>query len=137
MLTLRAAHHTSGPSRHGSRGAKAASPQLTAAAAARAGQVEWEYALWTDPDVLFYADIDACTLPKPPLLSTGPESVPDSKGNCGVVYYCLPAYKEEYPAVLKHAAARRWQFMSADQVRRACSAASATAAASVRASAQT
>ena len=42
------------------------------AAAAPRG-VDLEMALWTDPDVLFRHDIDSCTLPRPAVLSIGPE----------------------------------------------------------------
>lgn len=44
-----------------------------AAAAAAPKGVDLETVMWTDPDVLFRRDIDSCSLPKPRLLSIGPE----------------------------------------------------------------
>ncbi|GBG00625.1 hypothetical protein Rsub_13366 [Raphidocelis subcapitata] len=36
-------------------------------------EVDRDYVIWTDPDVLFRSDISTCTLGKPPVLSIGPE----------------------------------------------------------------
>jgi hypothetical protein len=38
--------------------------------------VELDYVLWTDPDVVFLQDLDSCVLPKPHILSIGPDSDP-------------------------------------------------------------
>lgn len=35
--------------------------------------IDFDYVLWTDPDVLFMQDIDGCSLPRPRLVSIGPE----------------------------------------------------------------
>lgn len=44
-----------------------------AAALATPAGVDLETVLWTDPDVLFRRNINSCSLPKPRLLSIGPE----------------------------------------------------------------
>lgn len=56
-------------------------------------QLDTSFALWTDPDVLFGQDINSCTIPKPHIMSIGPESTKDGSGNCGVIYYNLINYK--------------------------------------------
>ncbi|KAI7846312.1 hypothetical protein COHA_000149 [Chlorella ohadii] len=51
--------------------------ELDSGAAARAAPrgIDLETVMWTDPDVLFRHDIDSCSLPKPRLLSIGPEDL--------------------------------------------------------------
>ena len=57
------------------------------------GSIDTNYALWTDPDVIFYKDIDSCTIPKPHIMSVGPDASKDGTGNCGVIYYNLANYR--------------------------------------------
>jgi hypothetical protein len=60
-------------------------------------QVDTKYILWTDPDVVFYKNIDSCTIPKPHILSVGPDASKDGTGNCGVIYYNLKSYRWAAP----------------------------------------
>ena len=55
--------------------------------------IDLDYVLWTDPDVLFRHDINSCSLPLPRLLSIGPEVRPLSL-TCptNVHYYFIPAF---------------------------------------------
>ena len=57
-----------------------------------ASEVETEYILWTDPDVVFLQDIGSCRLPRPHALSIGPDSDQGGIGNCGVIYFNVSAY---------------------------------------------
>jgi hypothetical protein len=62
-------------------------------------EVETDYVLWTDPDVVFMNNIDSCELPRPRILSIGPESEMGGIGNCGVIYYNVEAYEHVFPQV--------------------------------------
>jgi hypothetical protein len=55
--------------------------------------IDTDHVLWTDPDVIFYKDINSCTIPSPHILSVGPEASRDGVGNCGVIYFNLAAYR--------------------------------------------
>ncbi|GBF93900.1 hypothetical protein Rsub_06899 [Raphidocelis subcapitata] len=74
--------------------------------------VDLEHVIWTDPDVLFREDIDSCTLPRPPLVSIGPEIRPGSTLNCGVMYFNVAAYGEMLPAMLDYADSKNWKFQT-------------------------
>ncbi len=66
--------------------------------------------LWTDPDVLFRADVTACGLPVPRILSIGPEAGFGLAHNYGVVYFNVSGYSEHFDGLLAAAAAARWEF---------------------------
>jgi hypothetical protein len=56
-------------------------------------KLDTRHVLWTDPDVIFYKDINSCTIPSPHIMSVGPESTTDGIGNCGVIYFNLDNYR--------------------------------------------
>ncbi|KAI7846309.1 hypothetical protein COHA_000146 [Chlorella ohadii] len=84
--------------------------KLDGGAAARAAPrgIDLETVMWTDPDVLFRHDIDSCSLPKPRLLSIGPELRPGTIINCGVMLFNVKAYAATLPAMLDFADSRKW-----------------------------
>ena len=57
-------------------------------------EVDREYVLWTDPDVLFRGSIDSCTVAKPQVLSVGPEMRMGWPENYGVIYFNVSGYTE-------------------------------------------
>ncbi len=78
--------------------------------------VDTEYVLWTDPDVLFFGDIDSCTLPKPRYLSVGPDATPYNTDNCGVIYYNVSGFGEVHGDMVAWAAQEhKFDFLVADQ----------------------
>ncbi len=87
-----------------------------AAMPGRLDNVDTDYVLWTDPDVLFYGDIDSCTLPKPRYVSVGPDSTHHQSDNCGVVYYNVSGFDEVHDDMVRWAAkAHGFNFFVADQ----------------------
>ena len=66
--------------------------------------------LWTDPDVLLSADIPACSLSVPRLLSIGPEATPGTPADYGVAYFNVSAYAGLFGGLVAWAAARRFEF---------------------------
>ncbi len=55
--------------------------------------IDTNFVLWTDPDVFFFSNITSCSIPKPHIMSIGPEALKDGTGNCGVIYYNIRAYR--------------------------------------------
>lgn len=78
--------------------------------------VDTDYVLWTDPDVLFYHDIDSCSLPKPRYLSIGPDAMHFNADNCGVAYFNVSGFGEVHSDLVNWASNERsFDFMVADQ----------------------
>jgi hypothetical protein len=65
-----------------------------------ATEVDLDYVLWTDPDVIFLEDIDSCTLPRPRILSVGPDAAMGGVGNCGVIYFNVETYTRMFPVTI-------------------------------------
>lgn len=80
-----------------------------------ASNVDTNYVLYTDTDVMFYADINSCLLKKPAIIAMGPEIERNSSTNSGVMFMNVSAMGKELPSLLKFAAARRWAFRTYDQ----------------------
>lgn len=78
--------------------------------------VDLDFVLWTDPDVMFFSDIDACTLPKPHILSAAPELSHGDAQNCGVMYFNVKNYATIHAGMMEWAYAdKRFDFLAADQ----------------------
>ena len=69
-----------------------------------------DYILWTDPDVIFAGDINSCTLPKPLILSIGPEAGMGEAINYGVIYFNVRAFSDLSLGMLKWAKQERFHF---------------------------
>ncbi len=54
-----------------------------------ATEIDTGYALYTDTDVLFYNDINECTINKPKVIAIGPEHKHNTMSNSGVLYLNL------------------------------------------------
>ena len=77
--------------------------------------VDTEYILYTDSDILFFKDINACSLERPEMISIGPEINRNDSANTGVLYMNVSGMGEELPSLLSFAQSRRWQFRTYDQ----------------------
>ena len=53
-----------------------------------------QYILYTDADVMFYNDINSCTLTKPSVIAMGPEFEHNEIRNAGVLYINATAFAE-------------------------------------------
>ena len=73
------------------------------------------HVLYTDTDVMFLKDINSCNLPRPRVLSLGPENVQGQKANTGVVAINVSAFREELPGIVDLGRAKQWQFVALDQ----------------------
>ena len=51
---------------------------------------------------MFRSDINSCTLPKPPLLSLGPDVAHEHAHSGGVIYMNVSAYTDIFPAFMEH-----------------------------------
>lgn len=69
-----------------------------------------EYILWTDPDVIFESNIDSCTLPRPLILSIGPEAGMGEAINYGVIYFNVSAFSTLSLGMLNWAKQERFHF---------------------------
>ena len=78
-------------------------------------EVDTEYVLYTDTDVLFFNDFTECSLPKPAILYMGPENIRKKINNSGVLYMNVSAMREHLPRMMALAAAHRWKFAANDQ----------------------
>ena len=54
-------------------------------------------------DVLFWQDINSCTLPKPTLLSLGADVAREQAASGGVIFMNVSAYSTLFPSLLKYA----------------------------------
>lgn len=80
------------------------------------GRVDMDYVLWTDPDVLFYHDIDSCTLPKPRYLSIGPDALHGNADNAGVVFFNVTGFGHVHGDMVHWADTEKsFDFFVADQ----------------------
>ncbi|KAL6076551.1 Glycosyl transferase [Balamuthia mandrillaris] len=78
--------------------------------------VDKNYILWTDADVMFEKDLNSNSLPKPRLFSVAPDAAFDGRPeNFGVVYTNVSAYASVFPQVIEHANSRSWHYDIADQ----------------------
>ncbi|KAL6047879.1 Glycosyltransferase [Balamuthia mandrillaris] len=88
--------------------------------------VDKNYILWTDPDVMFEKDLNSNSLPKPRLFSVAPDAAFDGlPENFGVVYANVSAYASVFQQVshlhfigfkvIEHANSRNWHYNIADQ----------------------
>jgi hypothetical protein len=64
---------------------------------------------------MFRKDINSCNLPRPRILSLGPQAVQKEKRNTGVMAINVSAFREELPGVIDLGRAEQWQFTSFDQ----------------------
>jgi hypothetical protein len=64
---------------------------------------------------MFRKDINSCNLPRPRILSLGPQDVQGEKRNTGVIAINVSAFREELPGVIDMGRAGQWQFTSFDQ----------------------
>jgi hypothetical protein len=77
--------------------------------------IDLEYVLYTDTDVLFFKDIDSCSLPKPSVISIGPENYKNTSGNSGVLYMNVSAMKNHHNELISFADSNCWKFSAYDQ----------------------
>ncbi|KAL6047886.1 hypothetical protein QOT17_020015 [Balamuthia mandrillaris] len=79
-------------------------------------EVDMDYVLWTDSDVIFQKDLNSISLPKPRLFSMAPDAgfngVPE---NAGVFYLNVSAYASVSQELQAHANAKGWFYDVADQ----------------------
>ena len=88
---------------------------ISSVALANNAQVDTEYVLYTDTDVLFLKDFNECSLPKPSVLMLGGEDVKGKMANTGVLYMNISAMKYHFVSYLKYADDKKWNFFVADQ----------------------
>ena len=69
-----------------------------------------ENILWTDPDVIFEGPINSCTLPRPLILSIGPEVGMGTASNYGVIYYNVAGFSALSMDMLQWAKERKFHF---------------------------
>jgi hypothetical protein len=69
-----------------------------------------ENILWTDPDVIFEGPIDSCTLPRPFILSVGPEVGMGTAKNYGVIYFNVASYSAMSMDMLDWAKKQHYHF---------------------------
>lgn len=72
--------------------------------------VDTNYILWTDPDVIFQDRIDSCTLPRPQILSVGPEFRMGWPENYGVIYFNVSGYTTIFKGLVDWARKRAFHF---------------------------
>jgi hypothetical protein len=79
------------------------------------GDVDTEYVLYTDADIMFLSDINSCSLPKPAIMSIGPEHEHGTKENTGVMYINVTGLSEALPGMLDYADSKQWDLAVFDQ----------------------
>ena len=82
------------------------SPQISA---------QYDFALYTDTDVIFTEHFRLESLGKPAVIMIGPEMAAKSKANSGILYMNLRAMGEHYTPLLDFADSKKWEFDAVDQ----------------------
>jgi hypothetical protein len=77
--------------------------------------IDTEYVLWTDPDVMFEADVNSSILGKPRFLAIGPDASPDNAENGGVIYYNVTGYTEIFDDLMRWSEEKKFNFRWVDQ----------------------
>lgn len=77
--------------------------------------ISYEYALYTDTDVLFTEFFNIKELGRPSTLLIGPQSVKGSKTNSGVLFFNIAAMKRHFKKLINFAVSKKWVFTSYDQ----------------------
>ena len=78
-------------------------------------KVDVENVLYTDSDIIFLRDIDACTLHKPSVALIGPQASKGGMDNVGVLYINVSAWNSEHVPIINYARERNWSFSALDQ----------------------
>ena len=78
-------------------------------------EVDTEYVLYADSDIMFLQDMNSCTLPQPAIALFGPETQRGIPANAGILYINVSAWNSEHAAIVKHGRSRNWDFVSLDQ----------------------
>ena len=77
--------------------------------------VDFEYVLYTDADTLITDKFSISDLPRPSVISIGPETVKGKASNSGVLYMNISAMRQHLPHVLNYADSIKWQSSAYDQ----------------------
>ena len=77
--------------------------------------VDLDYVLYTDTDVLFLKDINELSIPKPKVISIGPQLHKNRQGNSGVLYFNVTAYRSHFDNLIEFACLKKWKFNALDQ----------------------
>ena len=77
--------------------------------------IETDYVLYTDVDVLFMQNINSCTLEAPQLFALGGEFAMGEKANSGVMYMNVPAFGVKVPDLIAFGERHDWGFPAYDQ----------------------
>lgn len=78
-------------------------------------EVETEYVMWTDPDVMFISDVNATVLGRPRYIAIGPDASADNAENGGVIYYNVTSYTELFDDLMAWSEERQFNFRWVDQ----------------------
>eukprot|EP00981_Chlorochromonas_danica_P014647 scaffold8452_cov185-Ochromonas_danica.AAC.29 len=77
--------------------------------------INFDYALYTDCDVLFYPSFNLNELPKPKVISLGGEMTKVDMANSGVLYINISAMNEHRAGFIEHGKAANFKFNAFDQ----------------------
>eukprot|EP00981_Chlorochromonas_danica_P009162 scaffold2514_cov158-Ochromonas_danica.AAC.5 len=77
--------------------------------------INFDYALYTDCDVLFYPSFNLNELPKPKVISLGGEMTKDEMANSGVLYINISAMNEHMVGFIEHGKKANFEFGAYDQ----------------------
>eukprot|EP00981_Chlorochromonas_danica_P008010 scaffold1945_cov181-Ochromonas_danica.AAC.5 len=77
--------------------------------------INFDYALYTDCDVLFYPSFNLNELPKPKVISLGGEMTKEDMANSGVLYMNIKAMKKHMAGFVKHGKTANFTFDAYDQ----------------------
>eukprot|EP01031_Cornospumella_fuschlensis_P027535 gene27535-33259_t len=77
--------------------------------------VQFEYVLYTDSDVLFLPNFDINTLPKPKVLSYSGEASKSGSSNTGILYMNMTAMIDNFPGFLSYCDSVNWSAPAFDQ----------------------
>eukprot|EP01039_Chlorochromonas_danica_P008668 gene8668-biopygen4394 len=78
-------------------------------------KIDFDYALYTDCDVLFYPSFNLNELPKPKVISLGGEMTKDEMANSGVLYMNIKAMRKHMADFIKHGKTANYEFGAYDQ----------------------
>eukprot|EP00981_Chlorochromonas_danica_P009077 scaffold2474_cov234-Ochromonas_danica.AAC.4 len=77
--------------------------------------INFDYALYTDCDVLFYPSFNLSELPKPKVISLGGEMTKEEIANSGVLYINISAMNEHRTGFIEHGKRANFTFGAYDQ----------------------
>ena len=77
--------------------------------------VDHQYVLYTDADVMFYQDITSCSLEKPAVLAMGPEFERNKIKNAGVLYINMTAFAEDKQDLVRFGIEKGFEYFTGSQ----------------------